>query len=544
MKGLISMPYIKHIPIHTGTYLKNSLEYIRNPNKAYYITSINCPDDINASVSLFKLFGDFELQEIKKNRARIAHHYVQSFEIGKVSSKDAHEIGVGLTKIIAPGYMCHVATHVDKQHIHNHIFIFSIHPETGYKYRHNDDQYKFVQEQSDALCMERGIGIIENPKKRDLTSKEYRAIGRGASWKDKLAWDIDDAIKNAVANNSGKEGFIGYLKSKGYTIKYQDKNISVQLLGNKAVRVDTLAKTYGIQYTKENIERRLQDEELIAVENTDNIVNDEPPLHMKRGDTARFNEYDRYLDWCMKNSYEIQMEAKKRIPPQLDIYQIRDKGKHISKRSKVSSKYHSKEHPEPIGQSMKRGSKGGKIKTWKDKLAFDIDEAIKNAVVNGFGKEGFIDYLKSKGYIVKYQNKNISIQIPGRKAIRVDTLAKTHGIQYTKEGIETRLNGANEDIYDIPIDTKDSAEYIKAGPYRKVRFFRLTNHLSNLSNKTGKTKDEREIERELEELGRFLSKLIRRGCRVNTMKGRWKIKEKKKERKKEQIDQVKKGKER
>lgn len=546
------MPYVKPGKIQTGTHLKRCLEYIANPNKADYTTAINCLDDIDASINLFKTVWDFgiDTKKYKGKKANIAHHFKQSFEPGKISVKEAHDIGVELTKIIAPGYMCHVATHTDRHHIHNHIIIFAVHPETGYKYRHVWDQYKFVQEQSDAICIERGIRVIENPKKRSLSTGEYRAMERGGSWKDKLAWDIDDAIQGAAANSSGRVGFVRQLETKGYIVNYQNKNISIQLPGNKAIRVDRLAKTYGSQYTKENIERRLQGEELIPADDMNSAAAAELPLHMKYGDTERFNEYDRYLNWCMKKDKEIIIDVRKRNPPDLEIYRPRNKDqKQVFKESKDTGGvydmgYDAEEIREKSKEEKEKGAEERKIRNFRDKLAWDIDDAIDSAVANNSGKEGFIDYLKDRGYIVKYQNKNISIQIPGRKAIRVDTLAKTYGIQYTKESIESRLIGANEDIYDIPIDTKDrkdKAEYIRAGSYRKVRFFGFTNRLSS---KNGKTKDEREIERELEELGRFLSKLIRRGCRVNTMKGWWKIKEKEKERKREQIEQVKKGNER
>lgn len=532
------MPCVIPGKIQTGTHLKRCLEYIANPNKADYTTAINCLNDVDASINLFKTVWDFDTdtKKYKGKKANIAHHFKQSFEPGKVSAKEAHDIGVELTKIIAPGYMCHVATHTDRHHIHNHIIIFAVHPETGYKYRHVWDQYKFVQEQSDAICIEHGISVIESPKKRSLSTGEYRAIERGGSWKDKLAWDIDDAIQGAAANSSGKMEFVRQLETKGYIVNYQNKNISIQLPGNKAIRVDRLAKTYGSQYTKENIERRLQGEKLILAEDINSGAAAEIPLHMKYGDTERFNEYDRYMEWCMKKDKEIVVEAIKREPPQLYFYQRKEKEQ---EKKRESSKEYPKVYSEGIVHNLKREKKGKKERSWRDVLALDIDDAIDSAVANNSGKEGFIDYLKDRGYIVKYQNKNISIQILGRKAVRVDTLAKTHGLQYTKESIESRLNGSNKDI---PIDAKDNRdmpEHIRGGLYGKVRLFRFANHISNLPNKNGKTKDEREIEREMEELGRFLSKLIRKGCRVNTMKGRWKIKEKKKERKRAQVKEVK-----
>ncbi len=527
------MPYIKHIPIHPGTHLKNTLKYINDSDKAALTAGINCPENIDASISIFKMFDDLNSEENKKKNARIAHHYVQSFEIGKVSSKEAHDIGVELTKIIAPGYMCHVATHADKDHIHNHIFIFSVHPETGYRYRHNDDQYKFVQEQSDAICIERGIRVIENPKKRSLSTGEYRAMERGGSWKDKVVWDIDDAINSAAADSSGKEGFINYLEAKGYIVKYQNKNISIELPGNKALRVDTLARTYGTRYTKENIERRLN-EDIIEIRPDDMNAGAAAklPSHMKRGDTERFNEYDRYKDWCVRKNNEIFMEAKKRSPPNLDIYKVNDGArKDIRSYNQGSKGYSYNLGPEV--QSKEERKKGGeekKIRSFRDKLAWDIDDAIKSAAANSSGREGFISYLRAQGYIVKYQNKNISIQIPGRKAIRVDNLAKTHGNQYTKGNIERRLEGQYQDTFGksskLPYGSnKEEHEEGEIGTNRAYsrRWINLFGGVkSTHRNKYGKTKDEREIEKEMEDIGRAIGRMLR-GKRLKTkpIKGTW-----------------------
>lgn len=317
------MPHVEHRPIHPGTHLKHSLNYIDNPDKASEITAINCPADIDKTLLLFEINSARSSKTRKTRKGQkeiIAHHYHQAFVPGSVTAKEAHQLGVELTKIIAPGYMVHVSTHTDRSHIHNHILIFSVHPETGYKYRHTYDQYKFVQEQSDALCIERGIPVIENPKKREKGSKEYRAEERGKSWKKSLTADIDEAIKRAGEKGDGKEGFIKCLEGKGYIVKWQNKNISIRLPGNKAVRVDTLARTYGAQYTMDNIERRLKGEEIVIADAAIYAAAVKWPNQIYKGNTKRFNEYDRYKNWCKKNNENNYVEVEKREPPPFDIY--------------------------------------------------------------------------------------------------------------------------------------------------------------------------------------------------------------------------------
>lgn len=317
------MPHVEHRPIHSGTHLKHSLSYIDNPEKADEITAINCPADIDKTLLLFEINSARSSKTRKTRKGQeeiIAHHYHQSFAPGSVTAKEAHQLGVELAKIIAPEYMVHVSTHTDRSHIHNHILIGAVNPKTGYKYRHTYDQYKFAQEQSDALCIERGIPIIENPKKREKGSKEYRAGERGKSWKKNLTADIDQAIKRAVEKGAGKEDFIKCLEEKGYIVKWQNKNISIRLPGNKAVRVDTLARTYGAQYTMDNIERRLKGEEIVIADAAIFAAASKWPNQIYKGNTKRFNEYDRYKKWCKKNNKNNYVEVEKREPPPFDIY--------------------------------------------------------------------------------------------------------------------------------------------------------------------------------------------------------------------------------
>lgn len=59
------------------------------------------------------------------NRSWAFHGY-QSFEPGEVSSEVAHEIGVKLVEeLYGNRFEVVVATHVDKNHIHNHFLLNS-----------------------------------------------------------------------------------------------------------------------------------------------------------------------------------------------------------------------------------------------------------------------------------------------------------------------------------------------------------------------------------------------------------------------------------
>ena len=65
------------------------------------------------------------------------YHFVQSFKIGEaISPQEANEIGMELAKIFENREVI-VATHIDKDHLHNHIVVCSYDLESGLKLHYN-----------------------------------------------------------------------------------------------------------------------------------------------------------------------------------------------------------------------------------------------------------------------------------------------------------------------------------------------------------------------------------------------------------------------
>lgn len=67
---------------------------------------------------------EFELtkREFASSTKTKAHHLIQSFSPGEVSPKLAHQVGIELAETILGGkHEYIIATHTDKDHVHNHI---------------------------------------------------------------------------------------------------------------------------------------------------------------------------------------------------------------------------------------------------------------------------------------------------------------------------------------------------------------------------------------------------------------------------------------
>src|SRR5699024_12866059 len=64
-----------------------------------------------------------------------SHHVIQSFKPDEVTPEKANQVGLELSKKLAPNHEVAVYTHDDTNHVHNHIVINSVNFETGKKYQ-------------------------------------------------------------------------------------------------------------------------------------------------------------------------------------------------------------------------------------------------------------------------------------------------------------------------------------------------------------------------------------------------------------------------
>ena len=245
-------------PIKAHQYVTDSIAYVLSPEnrngdeKCFKATCLNCAD--NGSEGLSKQFYETR-RWADKDSGVLAHHYVQSFSPNeKVTPELAHQIGVELAQKIAPGFQVIVSTHVDKDHIHNHMIINSVNPSTGMKWVNNKTSLHSIWQESDRLCQQYGLTTIKKQSGlRGIDQATQKLAEKGKSWKVELCHVLDEAIK--LCNT--KEQFIAFMRRKGFAItRYTDRHITFWKAGEKkGIRADTLAKQFGDRYTKENLER-------------------------------------------------------------------------------------------------------------------------------------------------------------------------------------------------------------------------------------------------------------------------------------------------
>lgn len=245
------MAIVKILPINTRTHLNNLIDYVQQQEKTdNVITTCNlCQQD--------SIYNDFMITKTiyNKNDKILAHQLIQSFPVGETDVETAHAIAQQLADETFPMYQCIISTHKDKEHIHSHIVLNSVNSLTGQKYHSNLQSLAIARYNSDELCKKYNLSVIdEKTGYRSLDKTTYELAKEGRSWKVILSNDID----NVLAKVDNKDDFIKEFEKMGYQIKWQNKNIVFTPKNEtKSIRANTLAKQFGTQYTKENIEKSL-----------------------------------------------------------------------------------------------------------------------------------------------------------------------------------------------------------------------------------------------------------------------------------------------
>ena len=232
--------------------LSKAIAYILNPEKTdekLLVSSYGCASETAARE--FEWTRKIAEQKGMNPVRIIARHVIQSFEIGEVTPELAHEIGKQFADEILGGkYEYVLTTHIDKDHVHNHL-IFNAVDFVGYHaYKSYKRIYYDMREVSDRLCKENGLSVIPPSQHKGMDYKEYTEAKRGTSWKQKLKQTIDRCVITA----KDYDEFLKLMQDAGYEIK-TGKYISFRAEGQERF---TRAKTIGDNYTEDRIKERIQ----------------------------------------------------------------------------------------------------------------------------------------------------------------------------------------------------------------------------------------------------------------------------------------------
>ena len=231
--------------------LSKAIAYILNPEKTdekLLVSSYGCASETAARE--FEWTRKIAEQKGMNPVRIIARHVIQSFEIGEVTPELAHEIGKQFADEILGGkYEYVLTTHIDKDHVHNHLIFNAVDFVDYHAYKSYKRIYYDMREVSDRRCKENGLSVIPPSQNKGMGYKEYTEAKRGTSWKQKLKQTIDRLVITA----KDYDDFLQLMQEAGYEIK-TGKYISFRAEGQERF---TRSKTIGENYTEERIKERI-----------------------------------------------------------------------------------------------------------------------------------------------------------------------------------------------------------------------------------------------------------------------------------------------
>ena len=227
--------------------LKAAIDYICNPEKTdgkLVISAYGCAAET----------ADIEFSWTRRHAidkgTNLGRHLIQAFQPGEVTPEQAHEIGMELAKEILGGkYEFVLTTHIDKDHVHNHLIFNAVSFADHKHYHSNKRSYHDIRRTSDRLCKEHGLSVIIPGQDKGKSYIEHQAAQNGTSYKAKLKAAIDRLLPAC----SDLEELLRRLQREGYEIK-RGKYISARAPNQERF---TRLKTLGVDYTEEALAARI-----------------------------------------------------------------------------------------------------------------------------------------------------------------------------------------------------------------------------------------------------------------------------------------------
>ena len=285
------------------TAMKRVLDYVMQDYKTVYgdkklVSGQNCiPQSAYSEFMATK-------NQYRKANGVFFKQYIQSFKPNTATPEVIHQIGIETAKFFE-GFEVVIATHIDRDHWHNHFVVNSVNCETGLKIQVNEKGLEDLRNYSDEICLKYGLETLKpytKPKQKSVSQREYRAAMKSESWKFALMAMIDKAMKHCRT----KDEFRKYLRRYGYDVKWHDnyKYITYTCPNNMKCRDIRLHQE---KYRKENMEfefrlREAETEERHEYQQTaaSNEHNGDRPRAMADADRSESesNRNDiRYTEW-------------------------------------------------------------------------------------------------------------------------------------------------------------------------------------------------------------------------------------------------------
>lgn len=229
--------------------LHNVMDYASDDYKTeerIYVSAVNAtPETARQKMQQTKM-------QFRKTGGIVAFHAIQSFKPGEVTPKLAHEIGKRLAEEMwGDRFEVVIATHLNKEHLHNHFVINSVSFIDGKKYYDNTANYNRLKKLSDTLCEEYNLSVIRNPKSK---GKHYAEILAEKNGYPTIRGQIKDELDEIIKASYTYKDFWKILRERGYEVKDTGKYIALKpAFSQRYIRLKSLGDNYSEEAIKERI---------------------------------------------------------------------------------------------------------------------------------------------------------------------------------------------------------------------------------------------------------------------------------------------------
>ena len=263
---VINMPNKSKGTLHSKQGLSSALKYIIDPQKTnngelVSGQNINVPSNAYDEMLLTREMAILAGNQPKENE-RFGFHFVQSFSPeDNLTPEQVHEIGLKTMKAyLGESAEFVIATHTDKEHLHNHIILNATNPKTLKKFQQSKSQLEELKEISDVISKEYGCKIIDRNLKN--SHKKYQVYLAKNSYRK----EIKSKIKFLLSHASNWNDFKNKATTLGLIVDDKGKYTTYQLSGTSQERKVRDRSLKNQAFMKEAISERLKENEVVYTE--------------------------------------------------------------------------------------------------------------------------------------------------------------------------------------------------------------------------------------------------------------------------------------
>ena len=240
--------------------LKERFAYGQNPDKTQgggLISSYEC-DYMTADAEFLLSKAKYKAttgREQRRDADVLCYQIRQSFKPGEITPEEANRVGYETAMRWTKGkYAFFVATHTDRQHIHNHIYYNSTSLDCSHKFRDFIGSARAVRRLSDRVCLENDLSVITNPKLhskgRFLHYGAWLGAERQPSYKERLRAAICDALAKGP---DSFDAFLRLMEESGFAVKQGRGGVISFLAPGQEKPTRLRASTLGAGFDPEDI---------------------------------------------------------------------------------------------------------------------------------------------------------------------------------------------------------------------------------------------------------------------------------------------------